>query len=277
LLGRGVRCHHLGLCVIDEQQRFGVAQRGRLAALGQDPHVLILSATPIPRTLATTLYGDLDLSTLRELPPGRRPVRTVHLPATAWPKVRDRIAREVARGGKVFVVAPRIDDGAVRVHADLARTTPALLVHGRQSLAEQARAEAEFRDGRARVLVGSTVLEVGIDVTDATWMVIAGAERFGLATLHQLRGRIGRGERRALCLLLGEPSERLAALVRHRDGFRLAEEDLRLRGCGDLLGLRQSGQPGSFGLPAFRLLDPTTDLPLLVELREALRAGEPGP
>ena len=266
LLSEPVAPARLALCVIDEQHRFGVEQRARLSALGPAPHVLVMTATPIPRTLATTLFGDLDVSQIAQLPPGRRPVRTRVLATSAWPRVLRAVLREVARGGKVFVVSPRIDGGAEALHAELARHTPTLLAHGRMPPAERLAAAQAFRAGAARVLVGSTVLEVGLDVGDATWMVVVDAHRLGLAALHQLRGRVGRGGRRALCLLLGERSARLDLLARCRDGFALAEADLRLRGPGELFGAQQSG------FPRFRLLDPLADLPLLVAARDACAA-----
>jgi ATP-dependent DNA helicase RecG len=250
--------------VIDEQHRFGVTQRARLAALGEAPHVLVMTATPIPRTLATTLFGDLDLSQIAELPPGRRPVRTRVLGSDRWPRVLAALLREAGRGGKVFVVSPRIVGGAEVLYQEIRRHAPALIVHGRMPPAERLAVAEQFRAGRANILVGSTVVEVGLDVGDATWMVVVDAHRLGLSALHQLRGRVGRGGRRAVCLLLGEPGTRLDLLARCRDGFQLAEEDLRRRGPGELFGAQQSG------FPAFRLLDPLRDLPLLIAAREAL-------
>jgi len=260
----------LGLAIIDEQQRFGVGQRMRMLHKGTDPHVLVMTATPIPRTMALALFGDLELLTLREKPPGRRTARAVYAPPGRWRRVLDLIARRVARGGKVFVVCPKVGEdgekgGAVLLHRELQRRFRCGLVHGRMPSPERQRVAEEFRAGHFDVLVGTTVLEVGLDVPDATLMVVVGAEHFGLSTLHQLRGRVGRGCRRGLCVLTGTHNDRIAAVCRTTDGFELAEEDLRLRGSGELLGTAQSG----FG--EMRALDPVEDLDLLVRARNAVR------
>lgn len=256
-----------GLLVIDEQQRFGVAQRARLfrAERGLVPNVLVMTATPIPRTLATALFGDLECSEIRNPPAQRARVRTRLLPASRWPDVKRRIVREVRRGGRVFVVCPRIGDDARadltsvrRVHAELSELLPTGLVHGNLNADQRMRAQCAFRSGEVACLVGTTVLEVGIDVPEATWMVVLAAERLGLSSLHQLRGRVGRSRRPGLCLLLGDAeSERLQLLERTDDGFALAEQDLVLRGAGDLTGHLQHGH--------WRMscLDPIADVDLL--------------
>jgi ATP-dependent DNA helicase RecG len=270
LLGDAIELPRLGLAVIDEQHRFGVDQRLSLVRKARHPHVLVLTATPIPRTLALTLFGDLDVAVLRGRPPGRRPVRTVQIEAHEWPRVLRAIGRCVGRGGRAFVVCPTVqegaDGGAVRMHAELQRRFDCALVHGSQSPDERRAALAAFRAGNRPVLVGTTVLELGVDAPEATLMVVTGADRFGLATLHQLRGRVGRGGRRALCLLVGSDNPRLRAVVEHGDGFALAEEDLRLRGAGELLGTRQSG------VSDLRALDLVGDFELLQRARAAVRA-----
>jgi len=259
----------LGLVIVDEQHRFGVGQRMQLVAKGRDPHVLVMTATPIPRTLALSLFGDLDIVSLRERPHGRPLPRAVHQPAEKWPRVVRSIECAVRRGGRVYVVCPAVgEDGekgsAVRMHDALRAQFRCRLVHGRMAASEQQEAVAAFRRGDCDVLVGTTVLEVGVDVPEATRMVIVNADRFGLATLHQLRGRVGRGARVGLCIACGNLSERVAALTKSRDGFELAEIDLRLRGSGELLGTQQSG------FSDLRALDPIEDLALLQEVRDAV-------
>jgi ATP-dependent DNA helicase RecG len=272
LLGADVALAGLGLVVVDEQHRFGVQQRMALVQKGQNPHVLVMSATPIPRTLALVLFGDLDAAVLRQRPPGRTAVRAFHLPTARWSRAVQSIARAVRRRGRVFVVCPAVGEqqekgGVVLVHQALQARFRCGLVHGRlETTARQAVLEA-FRAGQLDVLVGTTVLEVGVDVPDATLMVVVAADRFGIATLHQLRGRVGRGRRRGLCLLCGPPSERVAAVCRTTDGFELAEADLALRGSGELLGTAQSG------FAELRALDPVADLELLRRVRAAVQPG----
>jgi ATP-dependent DNA helicase RecG len=259
----------LGLVVVDEQHRFGVEQRMRLVQKGEDPHVLVMTATPIPRTLALSLFGDLDLVSLRERPHGRPLPRAVHAPAEEWPRVVRSIARAVRRNGRVYVVCPAVGEegkkgSAVRLFESLQGTFRCRLVHGRMSASEQQAALSAFRRGDCDVLVGTTVLEVGVDVPDATLMVVVQADRFGLATLHQLRGRVGRGARRGVCVLCGPKTDRVAAIASTTDGFELAEIDLRLRGIGELLGTQQSG----FG--DLRALDPVEDFDLLQRVRKSV-------
>ena len=272
LLQDDLEIRKLGLFVIDEQQRFGVQQRASLfrEREGAWPHALVMSATPIPRTLATALFGDLDSSEIHQPPLPRAPVHTRLLPREAWPELRREIAAEVESGGRVFVVCPRIGEedeegtaesrieGAHATWQDLSRVTAAEIVHGQMKPEARRRAQLAFREGRCGCLVGTTVLEVGIDVPEATWMVVRDADRLGLSTLHQLRGRVGRGDREARCFLLGDPdSERLAALEQCQDGFAIAEMDLRHRGAGELNGRLQHGHS------RFRCLDIFEDLDLL--------------
>ena len=253
--------------------RFGVEQRTRLVAKGRSPHVLVMTATPIPRTQALARFGDLDLEILRDRPSGRLPAPAIHVDREAWPRVLRAIARHARRGGRVYVVCPKIGEdgekgGAVRLAQDLGGRFRCGLVHGRLPVAERRARTAAFRDGAFDVLVGTTVLEVGVDVPTATLMVVVGADRFGLAQLHQLRGRVGRGRKRGACVLIGERSDRVVALCRTRDGFDLAEEDLRLRGAGELLGAQQTGAID------FRALDPLDDYEILRAARDAVRGEE---
>ncbi|MEW6074253.1 MAG: DEAD/DEAH box helicase [Planctomycetota bacterium] len=284
LLGAGVCLRRLDLAVIDEQQRFGVAQKRALLEKGRDVHVLLLSATPIPRTLALSLYGEIATSLLAELPPGRGEVTTrVVLPGERAAAL-SFVAERLAAGERAFWICPRIaaadarEEGAAgengaegcaaaeAAHARLAAGPLGAfgvgLVHGRIPAVERAARLRAFRAGAARLLVGTSVLEVGIDVPEATVMVVEGPERFGLAQLHQLRGRVGRGPRPACCLLLAArgDAERLSVLAATRDGFAIAEEDLRRRGMGELGGLRQAG-------PGGEALDPATDIELVLLAR----------
>ena len=263
LIQEAVAFHRLGLVVVDEQHRFGVAQRQALLDKGEAPHLLVMTATPIPRTLALTVYGDLELSVIDQMPPGRRPVRTVLRTASAKARLYDFLRQELVEGGRVFVVCPLIEASAtvqaraLEAHVSEVRcelgTDRVGVLHGRMPAAEQDAVYARFRDGSVPVLLATTVIEVGIDVPEASVMVIESPERFGLAQLHQLRGRVGRGERESWCVLLAEEDSpratrrRLEALCRSNDGFVLAEADLRLRGPGEVTGTRQWG-PSQFRL-----------------------------
>ncbi|MEO0650368.1 MAG: helicase-related protein, partial [Planctomycetota bacterium] len=255
LFSEGVEFASLALSVIDEQHRFGVGQRQRLLAKGRDVHALLMTATPIPRTLALTLYGDVDVSTLREKPPGRAGIRTRALPSKQIPRLMGFLAERLEAGQRAYWVCPRIDDseegrGVESAHAWLMRSKLAghgiELVHGRLPSEERAARVERFRSGASRVLVGTTVIEVGVDVPQATVIVIEGVERLGLAQLHQLRGRVGRGREESFCFLHGKRSaaERVGLLERCDDGFELSEHDLAARGMGDLTGMRQAGANG---------------------------------
>ena len=257
LVQDGVDFANLGLVVIDEQHRFGTAQRQRLVSKGRQPHVLVMTATPIPRSLALTMYGDLDLSVIDELPPGRRPVRTEIRDGSSRTRVYEFVRQEVAQGGRAFVVFPLIevndafDARALESHVDeLKRALPGVgvgVLHGRLESGLQEEVYRRFRSGELQVLAATTVIEVGIDVPEASVMVIESAERFGLSQLHQLRGRVGRGDRPSWCVLVvgedaGEMSlQRLEVFAKTADGFAIAEADLAMRGPGELTGLRQWG------------------------------------
>lgn len=260
LISAGVRFHRLGAAVVDEQHRFGVRQRQRLheKAGEEDPDLLIMTATPIPRTLAVTLYGDLDISTLNSLPPGRSQIKTwaVDLSEAGQRRADEAIRQEVAAGRQVFVVCPRVEEtdkseaaSAQAEHRRLRKDLPELrfgLLHGRMRAAEKDRVMGEFRAGALDALVSTTVIEVGIDVPNASLMVIRDADRFGLSQLHQLRGRVGRGKHPSQCVLMAEPSTedgaaRIQAMVETDDGFVLARKDLELRQSGTVFGERQSG------------------------------------
>jgi ATP-dependent DNA helicase RecG len=252
---------NLGLAVIDEQHRFGVSQRLLLSSKAErPPHLLVMTATPIPRTLTLTHYGEMDVSRLDEMPPGRSPVETRVISDERLAEVIDGLSRHVEGGGQAYWVCPLVEESeksdaaAAEARAAVLRTRFGVeavgLVHGRMKGPDKDDVMASFAAGRVPILVATTVIEVGVDVPNATLMIVEGAERFGLAQLHQLRGRVGRGEGRSVCLLLrGQslsetPRARLALMRETNDGFRIAEEDLRLRGPGEILGLRQSGEEG---------------------------------
>ncbi|HEX4960863.1 MAG TPA: ATP-dependent DNA helicase RecG [Thermoanaerobaculia bacterium] len=254
LIQERIEIPRLGLAVIDEQHRFGVAQRELLRRKGDRPDVLVMTATPIPRSLALTAYGDLPVSTLDELPPGRNPVSTEVLPARKASDVYRRLRAAIEAGARAYVVVPHIEEGPAslaevegRVREALAGF-PVAALHGRMPAAERERTMRDFAAGEVRALVATTVIEVGVDVPEATWMVIESAERFGLAQLHQLRGRVGRGSEASVCVALhgrltAAGKERLAVFAATQDGFEIAERDLALRGPGDVLGTRQAGLP----------------------------------
>lgn len=252
LITEGVEYKNLGLAVTDEQHRFGVRQRTLLGQKGERANVLVMSATPIPRTLSLILYGDLDISIIDELPPGRKPVRTRIVPEAKRQDMYGFLRREVQAGRQVYVVCPLVEESeavearpAEEVYEELrTHDLPELrieLVHGRMKAADKEAVLERFRTGQADVLVSTTVIEVGVNVPNASVMVIENAERFGLAQLHQLRGRVGRGSDEAWCFLMAEPNERLRFLASTSDGFRIAQKDMELRGPGDLFGTRQSG------------------------------------
>ena len=279
LLSDTTTFHDLGLVIADEQHRFGVAQRAKLSAKGDDPHLLVMSATPIPRTLALLMYGDLDVSIINELPPGREAVDTFLVGESYRARINAFIRKQVDEGHQCFVVCPAVEENedlgikAATVWAETLQKTvfPDLriaLLHGQMKGAEKEEAMASFARGEADVMVATTVIEVGVDVPNATLMVIEDADRFGLSQLHQLRGRVGRGKAKSYCILTShnknpETLQRLKALCKTTDGFKIAEEDLALRGPGDFFGSRQSG------LPTFRVANLSYDLQTLKDAQEA--------
>ena len=271
--------HDLGMVIADEQHRFGVAQRSKLSAKGSDVHVLVMSATPIPRTLALIMYGDLDVSILDELPPGRQTVDTFLVGESYRARINAFIRKQVAEGHQCFVVCPAVEENeelgikSAEVWAETLQKTVfpdlrVLLLHGQMKGAEKEAVMASFAAGEGDVLVATTVIEVGVDVPNATLMVIEDADRFGLSQLHQLRGRVGRGSSKSYCILTShnrnaETLQRLKALCKTTDGFKIAEEDLKFRGPGDFFGARQSG------LPTFRVADLSYDLQTLKDAQSA--------
>lgn len=274
-----VKFQRLGLVVIDEQHRFGVQQRARLQQKGNHPHVLTMTATPIPRTLALTMHGDLDVSQIDELPPGRKPIQTTLLTAGDRSHANDLIRREVAQGRQIYVVLPLVEESekldlksAIEEYQRLQEVVfPEFqvgLLHGRMTSAEKDEAIARFRDNQTQILVSTTVVEVGVDVPNATVMLIEHADRFGLSQLHQLRGRVGRGGEQSFCLLMNTSKsdaarQRLKVLEQSQDGFFISEMDLRFRGPGEVLGTRQSG------LPDFALASLVEDQAVLELARDA--------
>ena len=306
LLEDTVQFQNIGLCVIDEQHRFGVAQRAKLWKKNNVmPHVLVMTATPIPRTLAMTLYGDLDVSVIDELPPGRKPIRTTMLRDTQRQKMYDLIKEQIAQGRQIYIVYPLIqesermdfknlEDGYKTITTVFPEPKyKTIMVHGKMKPAEKDEAMRQFASGNAQIMVATTVIEVGVNVPNATVMVIESAERFGLSQLHQLRGRVGRGADLSFCVLMAgnkissDGESRLGAMVQTTDGFQLAEMDMKLRGPGDIEGTQQSGLPITFKLAnlaqdgqiinlarnaAFRIIDndPLLEQPENSRLRKGL-------
>jgi ATP-dependent DNA helicase RecG len=257
IIEAGVQFHRLGLVIIDEQHRFGVLQRKALQEKAENPHVLLMTATPIPRTLTMGIYGDLDVSIIAEMPAGRKPIRTKLCREEQKPELYRLLRKQVAEGRQAYIVYPLVEESekidlkaATESYEQLkSEVFPDLrlgLIHGQLPAAEKEAVMAEFRGGGLDILVGTTVIEVGVDVPNATIMVIEHAERFGISQLHQLRGRVGRGEHASSCFLVytklaGDAKERLQALESTGDGFRLSEIDLQIRGAGNMLGREQSG------------------------------------
>ena len=280
LIQEKVEYSSLALVVTDEQHRFGVRQRETLAAKGSEPHVLVMSATPIPRTLAIILYGDLKVSVIDELPANRLPIKNCVVGTAYRPKAYEFIAKEVAAGRQAYVICPMVEEGesedlenvvdyTEKLRAALPPSVQVAYLHGKMRPADKNRIMEEFADKKIDVLVSTTVIEVGINVPNATVMMVENAERFGLAQLHQLRGRVGRGEFQSYCIFIStseakETMERLQILNHSNDGFHIASEDLKLRGPGDIFGIRQSGEF------AFVLGDIYTDANILKEASDAV-------
>ena len=281
LITEGVAYADLGLVVTDEQHRFGVAQRAALAAKGQHPHTLVMSATPIPRTLALILYGDLDVSVIDQLPPGRQPIETYAVPGSYHPRVYNFIRKLVAEGRQAYIVCPMVEENdelpderkavtayAQKLQAEVFPDLKVAFVHGKMKAKEKDAVMVAFAAHETDILVSTTVIEVGVDVPNAAVMVIENAERFGLSQLHQLRGRVGRRKHQSYCILISdnqneETKQRLKVMTKTADGFKIAEEDLRLRGPGDFFGERQHGLPG------LRITDIGCDTQLLKEAQQA--------
>ena len=285
LIQAGVEFRRLGLVVVDEQHRFGVRQRMALAERsdpGGQPDVLVMSATPIPRSLALVLYGDLDMSVLDEVPPGRTRVETTLRYPRTRPQVYARVEEELEKGRQGYVVFPLIEESEKlalksatreydRLRTEVFQNRRVGLLHGQLTGGEKEEAMRAFREGEIDVMVATSVVEVGIDVPNATFMVIEHADRFGLSQLHQLRGRVGRGSHESICILVAEPgdqaAERLRVFCRTRDGFAIARADLQIRGQGDLFGAQQHGRD-----PILRFADLRTDESLLEPARKLARA-----
>ncbi|MDI6790642.1 MAG: ATP-dependent DNA helicase RecG [Thermodesulfobacteriota bacterium] len=289
LIQEGFGFGRLGLVIVDEQHRFGVLQRAALKEKGPSPDVLVMTATPIPRTLSMTLYGDLDVSIIDELPRGRKPVQTKVYAEGARPRVYEMLRRELARGGQAYIIYPLVEESetldllnakemAEQLQKEVFPDYAVGLLHGRLKGADKEAVMSRFKRGEVQVLVSTTVVEVGVDVPNATVMVIEHAERFGLSQLHQLRGRVGRGERESMCFLIArlardsDAGQRLRVMEETTDGFRIAEEDLKIRGPGEFLGTRQSG------LPELRTANIVRDIAILTAAREeAFRLIEEDP
>jgi ATP-dependent DNA helicase RecG len=280
-----VQFKNLGLAVIDEQHRFGVAQRAQLWKKASiPPHVLVMTATPIPRTLAMTAFGDLDYSVMDELPPGRQPIKTVHRFETARANVMDFVKSEIQKGRQAYFVYPLIEESEKLSFEDLMQgydqvksyfpepTYKISMVHGRQKNIEKETNMQRFVSGDTQILVGTTVIEVGVNVPNASVMVIESSEKFGLSQLHQLRGRVGRGSEQSYCILLTsvkasrDARDRIKIMCDHTDGFIIAEKDLEIRGPGDIDGTRQSGALN------FKLANIINDRQTLIEAKELATA-----
>ncbi len=285
LIQNEVRFHNLGLAIIDEQHRFGVKQRALLSQKGETPDVLVMTATPIPRTLALTVYGDLDLSVINEMPPGRKSVKTRYIPRSNRQRAYAFARQQILEGDQAYIVCPLVEESekqdlqaAVSLYEELTSTVyqdfKLGLIHGRMKSSEKELVMHAFKTGQIQVLVSTTVIEVGVDVPNASVIIIEHAERFGLSQLHQLRGRVGRGAKQAYCLLVGEPRteeaiQRLQAMERSQDGFELANEDLLIRGPGDFWGVKQHG------LNELRVANLTKDIELIERSSHAALMLEP--
>ncbi|MGE4485996.1 MAG: ATP-dependent DNA helicase RecG, partial [Oscillospiraceae bacterium] len=284
IISDSVKFSNLGLVVADEQHRFGVAQRSALSSKGEKSHMLVMSATPIPRTLALIIYGDLDVSVIDELPPGRQPVETYAVGEDKRHRIYSFIRSRVEEGRQAYIVCPMIDDAenpdiglknvkkyAETLQKEVYSDLSVALLHGKMKPKEKDAVMSAFQRGETDILVSTTVIEVGVDVPNATVMVVENADRFGLSQLHQLRGRVGRGKHKSYCILFsgggGDVAiERLKAMCRTNDGFEIAETDLKLRGPGDFFGERQHG------LPRMKIADLASDMEVLYTAQSAAKA-----
>lgn len=276
-----VAFHRLGLVITDEQHRFGVRQRALLEKKGDNPHVLVMSATPIPRSMALIFYGDLDVSIVDEMPPGRQVVETFFIPPSMRLKLYEFIKQEIERGRQAYIICPLVEQSDVieamsaqelyqQLKEDGTFGDAIGIIHGQMPVREKTKVMEAFKDNKIKVLIGTTVIEVGVDVPNATVMVVENAERFGLAQLHQLRGRVGRGKHKSYCFLISdagnsEAGRRLKAMTKLHDGFKIAEQDMQMRGPGQLLGLQQHG------LSELKLADIFSDIALLKQSKEAVQ------
>lgn len=280
IIQKSVEYKKLGLVVADEQHRFGVSQRADLVQKGENPHTLIMTATPIPRTLSLILYGDLDASVIDELPPGRKPVATYAVGENMRKRIYAFLDKHIKNGSQAYVVCPLIEESeksdlanAAEIHERLTGLFPDYrvgLVHGKMKSAEKESVMREFAENKLQILVSTTVIEVGVNVPNSNIMVIENAERFGLSTLHQLRGRVGRGQEEAFCIMLTHgdnelTKKRMETLCSSNDGFYISEQDLKLRGPGDFFGTRQHG------LPELKVANLFTDADILKDAQECAR------
>ena len=278
LIQEGVTYHRLGLVIIDEQHRFGVGQRRILREKGNNPDVLMMTATPIPRTLAITAFGDMDVSIIDQMPAGRKPIITRWVKHEQLEVVLDWLRKELQRGAQVYVISPLIEESEAldlknaivleeELKAYFGDKAQVALLHGKMKSEEKDTIMQDFKEGKTDILVSTTVIEVGVNVPNATVMLIMDADRFGLSQLHQLRGRVGRGDKQSYAVLVANPKtesgkKRMKIMTETTDGFVLAEEDLKMRGSGEIFGTRQSG------LPEFQVADIVEDYPILEETRK---------
>ncbi|HAA80591.1 MAG: DEAD/DEAH box helicase domain protein, partial [Caldanaerobacter subterraneus] len=278
LIEDNVIFNNLGLCITDEQHRFGVRQRALLTQKGENPDVLVMTATPIPRTLALILYGDLDISIIDQLPPGRKKVKTYVISSSVRKKAYEFAMKEVKKGRQVYVVCPLIEESDKinamsaeivyrEIYKDAFKEAKVGLLHGKMADSDKEKVMEEFVNGKIDILVSTTVIEVGVNVPNATVMIVENAERFGLAQLHQLRGRVGRSEFQSYCILISYSNsdiakKRLGVLAQTSDGFKIAEKDLEIRGPGEFLGLRQHG------LPEFKIANIFEDIDVLKRVQK---------